>query len=355
MRFGLFNLMNQLGISQQEVYRGTISCVKLADDLGFDVAWFAEHHFANYSLCPSPLMMAAAVARETKRIKLGPAVVVAPLYNPIRVTEEFALLDQLSEGRAVLGIGSGYQRFEFDAFGMDLAERQKRMLEVWQIMHQALHEGRFAFSGKYYQIPDVPMAIELAVPRNIETFYVAFYDEVIRHAEKVGAVPFVTVGWGDSKALSAMRNGVVSRYKESGFDLEGKRFAAQRYVFVSDDRNELDKVAAGIRYAGRSAGHMRVGGQKLNGHIIEDIPVPDEPSLEAIQTSVPIGNAETVAERLIQDITANGITDLSCFMMPAGIEPRAALRSMERFGKEVMPVVRKAIAADTSSRVREPA
>ncbi len=353
MRFGLFNLMNQFGISQQEVYRGTIDCVKLADEIGFDVAWFAEHHFANYSLCPSPLMMGAAVARETRRIKLGPAVVVAPLYNPIRVTEEFALLDQLCDGRAVLGIGSGYQRFEFDAFGMDLAERQQRMLEVWQIMHQALHEGRFEFSGKYYQIPDVPMAISLAVPRNIETFYVAFYDEVIRYAEKVGAVPFVTVGWGDSKALAAMRTGVVARYKESGFNLEGSRFAAQRYVFVSDDRAELDKVAAGIRYAGRSAGHMRIGGQKLNGHIIEDLPVPDEPSLETIKAAVPIGSAEVVAERLIKDIKANGITDLSCFMMPAAIEPRAALRSMERFGKEVMPLVRKAVAVDTASRVRE--
>src|SRR5450755_4059895 len=99
MKFGIFNLMNEYGFTQRDVFEGTIACVKLVEEIGFDVAWFAEHHFSNYSLCPSPLMMAAAVSRETSRIGLGPAVVVAPLYNPIRLSEELALLDQLSHGR----------------------------------------------------------------------------------------------------------------------------------------------------------------------------------------------------------------------------------------------------------------
>ncbi len=341
MRYGLFSLMNQYGISQSEVYTGTIECVKLAEQLGFHVAWFAEHHFANYSLCASPLIMAAAMARETKRINLGPAVIVAPLYNPVRVSEEFAMLDQLSDGRAILGLGSGYQKFEFEAFGMDLAERQERLLEVWQIINQAVMENRFKYDGKFYQIPDVPQAIRLSTPRPIETFYVAFYEDIIRYAVKSDAVPFITVGWGDSAALASMRNFVGHKYKESGFDLAGRRFAAQRYVFVSDDAAELDRVAAGIRYAGRCAGHMRNGTQHLDGHIIRDMPVDGEPSLDTIKASVPIGSAEVVAERLVREISTNGITDLSCFMMPAGIEAKAALRSIERFGRDVMPVVER--------------
>lgn len=353
MRFGLFNLMNQYGISQREVYAGTFDCVRLADDLGFDVAWFAEHHFANYSLSPSPLMVAAAAARETKRIRLGPAVVVAPLYNPIRLTEEVALLDQISNGRAVLGIGSGYQKFEFDAFGMDLGERQDRMLEVWQIISKGLSAQKFAFDGHYYQLPDVCQAIELARPRQIDTYYVAFYDRVIRHAVAQDATPFVTVGWGDSDALAAMRDAVDARYAESGFSLAGQKFAAQRYVYVSDDDAELDRVAAGIRYAGRCAGHMRVGAQQLDGHIIRDLPVEGEPSLAEIRRSLPIGPAEVVAERLVAEIRRNRITDLSCFMMPAGIEPRAVLRSMERFGAEVMPLVLRTLAADGDARRAE--
>jgi alkanesulfonate monooxygenase SsuD/methylene tetrahydromethanopterin reductase-like flavin-dependent oxidoreductase (luciferase family) len=172
MKFGIFNLMNEYGFTQRDVFEGTIACVKLVEEIGFDVAWFAEHHFSNYSLCPSPLMMAAAVSRETSRIGLGPAVVVAPLYNPIRLSEELALLDQLSHGRAILGIGSGYQRFEFDAFGADLAERQERMLEVWRIVNQAVHSNLFGTHGRMYRMPNVPQAIRLYSPRRIDSCFV---------------------------------------------------------------------------------------------------------------------------------------------------------------------------------------
>ncbi|MDQ0468362.1 LLM class flavin-dependent oxidoreductase [Labrys wisconsinensis] len=351
MRFGLFNLMNQHGLEQREVFEGTIECARLADALGFDIAWFAEHHFSNYSLCPSPLMMAAAVARETRRIRLGPAVIVAPLYNPIRVAEEVALLDQLSRGRAVLGIGSGYQRFEFDAFGADLAERQERMLEIWQIIDQAVHHNRFQHAGRMYQLPDVPQAIRLYHPRRLETFFVSWSAPTIHHAVATDAVPFCTVGWGDTAALTSLHDHVARQYAEAGYDLAGRRFAAQRYVFVSDDKAELMKVAEGIRYAGRCAGHMRVGAQVLDGHVIQDRPVAGEPTLEAILAGLPVGAPETVAERLVHEIRTIGITDLSCFMWPAGLGSRAVLRSMERFGAEVMPLVTKALAADT----RQPA
>lgn len=350
MKLGIFNLMNQFGLDQRDVFEGTIDCVKLAEEIGFDTAWFAEHHFSNYSLCPSPLMMAGAVARETRRISLGPAVIVAPLYNPIRVSEEVALLDQLSEGRAVIGIGSGYQRFEFDAFGADLAERQERMLEVWQIIDQAVHENRFEHRGRFYQLPNVPQAIRLFRPRRLDAYFVSWSNPIIDYAVGRDAIPFITVGWGDSAALKAMRDFVATRYSEAGHALDGRRFAAQRYIFVSDDPAELTRAAQGVRYAGRCAGQMRTGVQQLDGHVIVDSPVADEPSLEKILASVPIGPAEVVAERLLYEIRTVGITDLSCFTWPAGMERRAVLRSMERFGKEVLPLLRKGL----QERVAEP-
>ncbi len=345
MRFGLFNLMNEHGIAPSEVVDGTIECVKLVESLGFDIAWFAEHHFSNYSLCPSPLMMAAAASRETSRIGLGPAVIVAPLYNPIRLAEELALVDQLSHGRAVLGMGSGYQRFEFDAFGADLAERQTRTVEIWRIIDRALSAGRLGFSGTHYRIPDVPQAIPLFEPRAIETFFTSFAPEVIDYAIKRRAIPFCTVGWGDAHALVTMRDHVADLYRARGIGFPGGRFAAQRYVFVSDSRQEIRRVAEGIRYAGRCANHMRHGRQVLDGHRIADLPFEGEPTLEAIEAALPVGDAETVAERMAAEIRAVGITDLSCFMWPAGIPLRQALRSIERFGAEVLPLLRKASSA----------
>lgn len=349
MRFGLFNLMNEHGISQAEVVDGTIACVKLVESLGFDIAWFAEHHFSNYSLCPSPLMMAAAVARETSRIRLGPAVIVAPLYNPIRLAEEIALVDQLSHGRAVLGIGSGYQRFEFDAFGANLEERQGRTVEVWKILDQALATGRLGFPGRHYCIPDVPQAIRLHRPRAIETFFTSFAPEVLDYAAQRRAVPFCTVGWGDSQALAALRDSVAGHYHARSASFPDGRFAAQRYVFVADSREEVRRVAEGIRYAGRCGNHMRHGQQVLDDYRIVDLPFEGEPTLGAIEAGVPIGDPETVAERLVAEIRVNGITDLSCFMWPPGIALRPALRSIERFGAEVLPLVRKALQAGRSA------
>ena len=91
----------------------------------------------------------------------------------------------------------------------------------------------------------------------------------------------------------------------------------------------------------------------FDGHIIRDVAVDGEPSLDVIKTSVPIGPAEVVAERLVREIRQNGISDLSCFMMPAGIEPKAALRSMERFGRDVMPMVARELANDGREAAKE--
>jgi alkanesulfonate monooxygenase SsuD/methylene tetrahydromethanopterin reductase-like flavin-dependent oxidoreductase (luciferase family) len=108
MQLGLFNLMTlrdhpdgALG-----VMRDTRKMVEIAEELDFDIAWFAEHHFANYSSSPSPLMMCSYAAGWTKKIKLGPGVIVLPLYNPLRVAQEIAVADTQSGGRLVIGLSS---------------------------------------------------------------------------------------------------------------------------------------------------------------------------------------------------------------------------------------------------------
>ena len=132
MQFGLFSLMTRRERSQtpRQIYADMVEHVRLAEQMGFDVAWFAEHHFSNYCLCPSPLTLAMFVAPQTSRIRLGPAVVVAPLYQPLRLLEDIAVLDSVSNGRLVLGLGSGYQQYEFHKFGVDLKAGRDILLEV---------------------------------------------------------------------------------------------------------------------------------------------------------------------------------------------------------------------------------
>lgn len=108
----------------------TVAQVQLAEQMDFDIAWFAEHHFSNYSMCPSPTLMGAYAAAQTQRIRLGPAVLVLPLYHPVRLVEELALLDVQSKGRLVIGLGSGYQEYEFEGFGLNIADKLSMMHEL---------------------------------------------------------------------------------------------------------------------------------------------------------------------------------------------------------------------------------
>ena len=139
MHFGQFNLMGYRtpGTKAHELYDNAVEQVKAAEANGFEIAWFAEHHFSNYCVCPSPLMMLARLAGETKRIKLGSAVVVMPLYEPVRLISEIGMVDALTHGRLVLGIGSGYQPYEFERFGEDLKDSVPKLFEMMEMLDTA--------------------------------------------------------------------------------------------------------------------------------------------------------------------------------------------------------------------------
>ena len=155
MEFGIFNLMGSRTPEKPtaEVFAEVAEQTRLADELGYAIAWFAEHHFSNYCLCASPLMMVAHCASITKKIRLGTAVVVLPLYNPARLAAEIATADALSNGRLMLGVGAGYQPYEFERFGVDIKANLEMTEEFCDILDRAFSQDFFSYNGKHYQIP----------------------------------------------------------------------------------------------------------------------------------------------------------------------------------------------------------
>ena len=110
---------------RRDVHARVTREILAADRLGFDYAWLAEHHFSEeYGIMPDVFVYAGYLAALTKRIKIGTAVVTLPLSNPVRVAENAAFIDILSGGRFVLGLGSGYRKYEFDGFGIDFEARR---------------------------------------------------------------------------------------------------------------------------------------------------------------------------------------------------------------------------------------
>ncbi len=123
-----------------------------ADELGYDYAWVAEHHFSNeYGIMPDVFVYAAYLAALTKRIKIGTAVVTLPLANPVRVAENAAFVDILSQGRFALGLGSGYRKYEFEGFGVDFEGRRDIQEEALPLLMDLLHRKRADHRGKHFQ------------------------------------------------------------------------------------------------------------------------------------------------------------------------------------------------------------
>src|SRR5262249_8866971 len=121
-----------------------------ADELGYDTAWLAEHHFSNeYGIMPDVFVYAGYLAGLTRRIRIGTAVVTLPLANPVRVAENAAFLDILSAGRFVLGLGSGYRKYEFDGFGVDFEQRRDIQEEALPLLLELFHDKRTSHHGKH--------------------------------------------------------------------------------------------------------------------------------------------------------------------------------------------------------------
>lgn len=344
MHFGLFSLMAQREKTKpaRQIYAETVEHVKLAEQLGFEIAWFAEHHFSNYCLCPSPLTMATYLAPQTSRIKLGPAVIVAPLYEPVRMLEDIAVADVVSDGRLVLGFGSGYQEYEFQKFGVDLKNSRAIFLETLDLIERYLAGEPLAFEGQHIRIPETYFRVRPLQKR--PDLYVAglMNDPVTqKRIATSGYVPFFTTGWNTLDMIKETRDKVAATYAETGGSADATPFAFQQYIFITDDKKEALQAADGARYIRRVAMSMRGKYGELEGSFLKEIPVPDEPPIEEIVKRMIIGSPADCAEKLAREFAALKPTHVSCFMAIPGMSQKQVLRSMERFAGEVLPLVEK--------------
>ena len=163
MRFGTFHIVQwHESKSQEQSIQEALEQIELADELGFDAAWVGEHHFSRHGLVSGIFPLLGNIAARTKRIKLGTAVVVLPFHNPILTAQEAATVDVISGGRLLFGVGSGYQRQEFEGMGVDVEEARDRFREYLDVIIAAwsgrpedrmTHKGRFVDVEELWTMP----------------------------------------------------------------------------------------------------------------------------------------------------------------------------------------------------------
>ena len=156
MEFGLFYDFDiQKGATQAETFSRGFKQVEESERMGVDSIWLAEVHFSPYSVLSSPLIVASSVATRTSRVRIGLAVQVLPLTNPLRVAEEAATVDQISKGRLDFGVGrSGLTRY-YKGYNIDYSESSGRFLEAMDLITKAWDDGPFSHQGEFYSFNDV--------------------------------------------------------------------------------------------------------------------------------------------------------------------------------------------------------
>jgi alkanesulfonate monooxygenase SsuD/methylene tetrahydromethanopterin reductase-like flavin-dependent oxidoreductase (luciferase family) len=187
-------------------------------------------------------MMVAHCASITKKIRLGTAVVVLPLYNPARLAAEIATADALSNGRVMLGVGAGYQPYEFERFGVDIKANLEMTEEFCDILDRAFSQDFFSYNGKHYQIPKphIPARpVQKPLPIHVAGHTEAMFRAAARHGYRV-----LSSGRVGGAALLAEQYQIIrDAYRAEGVPLENARITVNRFCHVTDSKED------GLRFA----------------------------------------------------------------------------------------------------------
>ena len=338
MDFGLFLLLQSPSARpSQEVFdRGTeITC--LADELGFYSVWLAEHHFSTYGYLSRPLMYALHLANRTQRIRVGTAVVGVPLHNPLVVAEEVATVDLLSGGRFDLGLGRGYQHYEFERFGQDLGQSRARWEESVDIMLRAFSGEPFSYCGEFFQIPETCVLPTPSQQPHPPIWVVGQSPESVEATVNRG-FNLVTGGFGVSldrlKEFRAHYDTLIA----SAAPGHERRVSTQRPVYVTYDEADARAAVEQARWNMRVTLSLRKNTGRVERGRAIPIPFEGEPTTdEMLESHLVIGTPETCVERLKTLRDVMGIDHFAANVWFGDMPQDKVLKSMRLFAEEVMP------------------
>jgi alkanesulfonate monooxygenase SsuD/methylene tetrahydromethanopterin reductase-like flavin-dependent oxidoreductase (luciferase family) len=338
MKFGTFLLLHSPDmLPAEEVYANAVAQAELADELGFDAVWLAEHHFSNYGYSPSPLMLTVKLAERTKRVRIGTAVVVLPLHHPLKLAEEIAMADQLTGGRLEVGFGRGYQEYEFRRLGVPLDENRAIFDESVEVMVKALTQDSFSHQGHYYQIPETTI-----FPRPLQKPHPQFWVAAQSPPSIVATVQrgYKCITGGSSAPSGAVQANwdVFRQAVEESSRGWPQEFAVQKQVYVSDTEEDARAQVRNAMWHLRMVTALRANTQRVERGLAIEEPLADEPDADMIYDEwLLFGTPDVCAEKIQRLLDTTGITYLNCVFAIGRMEPAKIRRSMELFATEVMP------------------
>ena len=327
-----------------------------ADELGYDYAWVAEHHFSNeYGIMPDVFAYAAYLAALTKRIKIGTAVVTLPLANPVRVAENAAFIDILSKGRFVLGLGSGYRQYEFDGFGVDFEGRRGIQEEALPLLMNLLHKKRAEHRSQHFNFKIVgnyeifPHAVQQPHP---PIFLAGATERSIGVAGRLG-FGLLLSSWTPFAELARQTARYRASLEETPAALRANSARGHvdvaRWVYVAESNAKArrESEAGLLRHlahfsSGQTSGYL--------GTVSENAGTTGR-DYDALSRDIILhGSPATVIEKIEELVAMTGVSSIMLHY-PPWYGADKALASLELFAGEVMPkfAVLPTVHADTVS------
>lgn len=356
MEFGVLHFFEHPAGDKTEhrIFKEQLDTLRAAEELGFDYIWAPEHHFTEYGFCASPMLTLAALASVTKRVRLGSAVVVLPFNDPIRVAEEGAMVDLMSDGRLDLGVGRGFQPVEFRGFGVDQARSYEMFSEALQIIERAWTGETVSFKGTHFQIDEHAVR-----PRPIQRPHPPIW------LAAVNAPSFEMAGMRGYNLLCTLVPGFhtpltaeyVQTYRRAlragGHDAAKKQIGALCMVYCADTTKQAQQDFVGPvlwyfqmmeKYVASQTGKPIEGYEEYEKvrRYVNTVHWD-----ELLQARALVCGDPAYCITLIEEMRKQyGFTQLICWTRLAGLDHRKVMRSMELFSRHVLPHFRRERAVE---------
>ncbi|MBF6567378.1 MAG: LLM class flavin-dependent oxidoreductase [Candidatus Binataceae bacterium] len=331
MKIGVFSVVDhypqELPRTVGQYYAELLDSAQLAEEVGFDSFWIAEHHFHEYGAIPSPAVWMAAAAARTRKIRLGVGVSVLPFHNPITVAEEYAMVDVLSGGRLEFGAGSGYLKHEFGGYGVSLEEKHARFDEALEIIERAWSGERFSYRGRFNQIDNVQLQLQ-PVQQPRPPILIA----TLRHeaAREVGArgYPLLTIPYAQSPGLHQLTEMTAE-------------FRAAWTAASHGDPSRTTLGCAVHTYVSSSAAEIEAHAKPSIERYVRTRLYATSRPYDVLQEKelIACGNPEQVT-KVLKDYERAGFNTFLTIMDFGGMDHQAVMKSIKLFGREVLPAFR---------------
>lgn len=352
IEWGIYLMTAQLPeTTAREAVANSTSYAVEAERLGFSHAWVLEHHFTRYGIAGSALMHASFILGRTRTLKVGTAIQVIPLQHPVRVAEEVALIDQMSEGRLLFGIGRGIFVKDYRVFGADIKRNREMMTDWYDVLIRAWTQGKCSGAGDFLDFPEVDIHPEVFTKPHPPIYTVAQSPESIAWAAQRGMPMLLDFTLPDEDKASRLEHYALVA-DEAGFDPDSIPHVIS---FLAGADRDGDRIRANseknliwwFEEFNRASAMFTPGAERIAGyewHIkeFEQLAIRGERDVKSALPRVfdvnPIGTPQECIDKLSRTVEITGVRNFALGFESVG-KRELVLESMNLFAEEVMPYV----------------